>query len=366
MSEIERRAPSRNTAEVRDLRLLLAVLRTETKLVRLRRALSQKYDMDQPRAPAGQSDGGRWVSGGGTGGVSADRSQGGRRASLDAADRFAEAPQRTLLDSGGEILTLRIRSGRGDWDEQHTVVTPDGDSRVFDNAGESQTIRDGQTGEVLSHSAFAMDRAAYDATVQPAFLPAALVVAPAVAATLEAAAMLLTVLAARSAGLGNEPGSIALRYDFEPDEDKKFPVVWVGPVDQRILDQFCPHSEEVQAVTDEATRRLTAANPNLDKTRLGSLIHLDIGKTFKARGYPEIKVEYSLDRASGKPARYGAGDSVRLDLYELAPDQMVCVYDPKTGKEGLRPERAVDLARIAKRNFPTSRGIIMIQVRPRP
>ncbi|WP_027172253.1 hypothetical protein [Methylobacterium sp. 10] len=286
MSKIERRVAFGNTAEVRDLRLLFAVLRTEMKLVRLRRALSQKYSPDQPRAPAVQSDGGRWVSGGSAGGAPADRSQGGSRASLDAADPGSEAPKRTLLDGGGEVLTLRIRSGRGDWDERHTVVTPDGDSRVFDNAGESQTIRDGQTGEVLSHSAFAMDRAAYDATVQPAFLPAALAVAPAVAATLEAAAMLLTVLAARSAGFGNEPGSIAMRYDFEPDEDKKFPVVWVGPVDQPTLDQFCPHSEEVQAVTDEATRRLTQISTKQDLEVLFILIsekHSGHGATRKSK-----------------------------------------------------------------------------------
>jgi hypothetical protein len=210
MSEIERRDPSRNIAEVRDLRLLLAVLRTETKLVRLRRALSQKYSPDQPRAPAGQSDGGRWVSGGGAGGNPADQSSDGGRASLDAADPETEAPKRTLLDGGGEVLTLRIRSGRGDWDEQHTVVTPDGDSRVFENNGDIQTIRDGQTDEVLSRSTFATAGSAPEATLQPAFLQAVAAVAPAVAATLEAAAMLLTVLAARSAGFGNEPGSIAL------------------------------------------------------------------------------------------------------------------------------------------------------------
>jgi hypothetical protein len=178
--------------------------------------------------------------------------------------------------------------------------------------------------------------------------------------------MLLTVLAARSAGLGKQTGSIALRYEFEPDDTRKYSKVWVGPVDLSILHQFCPHSEEVQAVTDEATRRLTAANPNLGKTRLGSLIHRDIEKTFKARNYSEIRTEYSLDKISGDIAPYSARNSARLDIYELAPDQMVCVYDPKTSEEGLSFDRALVLATTAKRHFPTSRGIIMIQVRPRP
>lgn len=251
MSEIQRRGLSGPATEARDLRLLLAVLRTETKLVRLRRSLSRKDSPDQPRASAGQSDSGRWTSDGGSGG--------GRQAGPDAPISGETTEHRTMLD-GGEVLTLRIRSGRDEWDEHHTVVTPDGDSRIFENSGETQTIRDGQTGEILSRSTFATDGTAPEATVRPAFLPALPFVAPALAATLEAGAMLLTVLAARSAGLGKERGSIALRYDFEPDEGEKYSKVWVGPVDLSTLHQFCPHSEEVQAVTDEATRRLTAAN----------------------------------------------------------------------------------------------------------
>ncbi|WP_156648501.1 hypothetical protein [Methylobacterium sp. Leaf108] len=73
-----------------------------------------------------------------------------------------------------------------------------------------------------------------------------------------------------------------------------------------------------------------------------------------------------MDKTTGNEIRYGARNSTRLDISELTPDQMVCVYDPKTGQEGLSYDRALVLARTAKRHFPTSRGIIMIQVRPQP
>lgn len=276
-----------------------------------------------------------------------------------------------MLDGGGEVLTLRIHSGRGEWDEQHTVITPDGESRIFENSGDTQTIRDGQTGEVLSRSTFAPDRAASEATVQPAFLPAVpfvapFVIEPAIAATIEAMLLLRTFLAARSAGFGEEPGTIAMRYDFEPDPDKKFPIVWVGRVDQPTLNQFCPHNQEVQAAVDESTRRLTILNPNMNKTRLGSLIHFDVGNKFIELNYPEIRVEFSLNKTTGDIVNYGAKDSVRTDIFEWAPDQMVCVYDPKTSKKGLEFDRALVLALAAKRHFPQSRGIIMIQVRPQP
>lgn len=80
MSEIQRRDPSGYATEAHDLRLLLAVLRTETKLIRLRCALRRKYNSAQPRAPAGRSDGGRWVSdGGGSGSSLIDRLPRGRR-----------------------------------------------------------------------------------------------------------------------------------------------------------------------------------------------------------------------------------------------------------------------------------------------
>lgn len=347
----------RSGPEIRDrtLRLHLAVLSTRTKLLRLDHLL-RKYSRDQPRAPAGRTDGGRWIPPGG-----------GQWASLGGPKPSPQEPRRTPLDGGGEVLTVRVRAGRDVWEDRHTVITPEGESRIFETSGDIQTIRDGQTGEVLSRATLSPQSAGSEATVQPAFLPAIpFAVAPAVVATIEAAALLATFLAARSAGFGKEPGSIAMRYDFAPDPGKKFPVVWVGKVDHRKLNDLCPLNPEIQAVTNEATKRLTALNPLLNKTKLGSLIHLDIGHTIQARHYPNVAVEFSLDKNSGKEVFYSELNSVRLDLFELTEDQMVCVYDYKTGKEGLSASRALLLARVAKMYFPTAKGIIMVQMRPQP
>ncbi|WP_157085613.1 hypothetical protein [Methylobacterium sp. Leaf99] len=331
------------TTDGRDeMRLRLALLTTETKLLRVRH-LMRKYDPNQPRVPAGQGGGGQWSPAGG------------------GNDSSSQTQQRTLLDGGGEVLTLRIRSGRNEGDEQHRVITPDGDSRLFENSGDTQTVRDGQTGEVLSRGTFLGASAPPEATVQPVFLP--FVVVPAVAATLEAAAFLFIYLRAREPRFGKAPGTTALRYDFETDVDKKYPLIWVGPVSQTTLNQACPLNREVQAVTNEAAKRLRALNPHLDNTRLGNLIHYDIARTFKNLNYLGVHVELSLDR-SGIDAHYGKKDSVRLDLFELTPDNKVCIYDYKTGRDELTPTRALLLTRIAKTRFPESEGIIMIQVRP--
>ena len=177
----------RTTHDLEAMRLRLALQTTQTKLLRVRH-LMRKYDPNQPRVPAGQGGGGQWSPSGGGGGAP------------------TKTQQRTLLDGGGEVLSIRVRSGRGDWDEQHRVITPDGESRLFETEGDVQTIRDGQTGEVLSRATFAGSGTPPEATIRPVFLPVVpFVVAPAVAATLEASAFLFAYLAARGPSFGKAP-----------------------------------------------------------------------------------------------------------------------------------------------------------------
>ena len=367
MSEIQRGVQSGNAAEARNLSLLLAVLRTETKLVRLRRSLSRKYSADQPRAPAGQSDGGRWVpDGGGAGGSLIDRLPrgGGRWASLDAGEPGVDGPQRTLLD-GGEVLTLRVRSGRGDWEEQHTVVTPDGESRLFENSGETQTIRDGQSGEVLSRTTFSPSGIAAEAMVQPAFLPAVpFLVAPAVAATMEAAALLFVVLRSRKDGFGTALGMTAQGYEFDPEDEVSLPTPWVGRLSESSLSAACPRSGEVQLKTDEMAADIKARLPKLTPQQFGNALHGGLAAYYRTLEDPDMKAELSLD-GTDKEARYGGAGTLRLDLYERTPQNMVCVYDYKTGAAEMTATRALQLAHVARLFYPYAKGIVIIQVKPR-
>ena len=121
------------------------------------------------RAPAGEPNGGEWVQGSGG-------SQGG---SLHEDRPDAASPQdpppladNTTLEDGTRVLSIRIRAGRRPFDEQHTVTAPNGESRIFETSGETQTIRDGQTGDVLSRSTFAQTDLVSEPFIQPAFLPA--------------------------------------------------------------------------------------------------------------------------------------------------------------------------------------------------
>ncbi|MCJ2053232.1 hypothetical protein [Methylobacterium sp. J-070] len=140
----------RHAQEIATLRAELAGFAVDVKLIQFENVLSRKDRADQPRAPAGQSDGGRWVS--------------------DGTDGASEAQSRTVdavLADGSRVLSIRIRAKpHTDWDEQHTVTGPDGTRTVFETSGFTQTIRDGDSGEILARSTLTRDGAEPEAFVR--------------------------------------------------------------------------------------------------------------------------------------------------------------------------------------------------------
>ncbi|MGH1572495.1 hypothetical protein ACRAWG_19675 [Methylobacterium sp. P31] len=131
----------RHARHVAALRAELAGLALGIKRIRVERLLSLEYRPDQPRAPSGQSDGGQWVPEG-TGGAS--------RGQIESAE----------LEGGSRVLSIRIRARpHTDWDEQHTVTAPDGTRTVFETSGLTQTIHDGDSGEILRRSTLTQDGA---------------------------------------------------------------------------------------------------------------------------------------------------------------------------------------------------------------
>lgn len=213
--------------EIRQLRGILAGLSLDTKLLRLEHALWRKGWSDQPRAPAGQSDGGQWVAGGGAVDPEVLRLVTPQWAQMPEAEP-AQSREETRLEDGTRILSIRIRAGRRDFDEQHAVTAPDGESRIFETLGATQTIRDGVSGEILGRSTFTANGVEPDATIQPALLPAvpAAVVAAQVLRTLELAGTLFAFLSARRGGYGTVLGATA--HEFRGAEDFRNKPAQVG------------------------------------------------------------------------------------------------------------------------------------------
>ncbi|SFL68756.1 hypothetical protein SAMN05192568_1008191 [Methylobacterium pseudosasicola] len=348
------------------LRNVLAGLVLETKLIRLQRQLQAKGWETQPRAPAGQPNGGEWVQGPG----------GGQWASLHEDRPGGPSPQdppaltdSTTLEDGTRVLSIRVHAGRKSFDEQHTVTAPDGERRIFETSGATQTILDGQTGDVLSRSIFTATDFVSEPLVQPAFLPAVpLAIEGALAAiqsarTLELALSLLTVLSARKNGFGAVLGLTAHEYALDASSQANM-AIWVGPIGQQALDGACPRNGEVRAMTNEVAKTDRASGNYRNATDFGNKVHIEIARRVNLQADQDFKAELLLDPSGHKPNARRPGN-VRLDLLEnVRASQTVCIYDYKTGNGEISMARAAQLVAAAAKSYPGLRRIIMIQKRP--
>lgn len=335
----------------------LAGIAVEVELVRVERALSRKYSPDQPREPAGQSGGGRWTSGVSGGGGSKDPETTGSLGSDTSPDG-----EEVVTADGSRVLSLRIRSHPAqDWDEQHTVTALDGTRTVFEMSGRTQTIRDGETGEILSRSTMVDGGAKPEAFVQTVKAPRPS--RPRHTAAIDAALALLSVFALRK----NRDGTAifdAPASAYEPGPDPKFPAMWVGRVDQAELDAACPRRGEVQAILDESVAQARATGDVMDAQDFGNRVHAIAAGKIRALHDPDLVPEISYVLGKREPVRYGTKFSLRLDALEHSVPRTVCVHDHKTGEGGFTALRATSIAAMVVKNFPGTLRIIVTEVRP--
>lgn len=352
--------------EVRQLNGLLAGLSLDTKLLRLEQALLRKDWSDQPRAPVGQPNGGQWVADGGgdAGTVDPDvmRLIRPQWAQMPAAEP-AQTREETLLDDGTRVLSIRIRAGRRDFDEQHTVTASDGESRVFETLGTTQTIRDGVSGEILGRSSFTANGVEPHAMVQPAFLQAVPLALAAVRVlrTLELAGTLFATLSAQRGRYGTVLGTTA--HEFRGAEDfEHMPAIWVGPLDQASLDAACPKTGEIQTQLDSVAAAVRRSGAYRTPQAIGTAIHVLMDRWAKAQDIADFHSELSILK-DGNAGSYGQSGTSRLDQYHRPQPTVACVYDFKTGLRGLSWSDWLRYATRSKTFFPETQRIIVIQMR---
>jgi hypothetical protein len=317
--------------------------------------LARKYRSDQPRAPAGQPDGGRWVSA---------PSGGARWMSANSGGQAETQTEEAVTEDGSRVLSIRIRANaRADWDAQHTVTAPDGTRTVFETSGLTQTIRDGETGEILGRSTLTADGAESEAFVQPARgLPGKL--GQRIWRTLEAAGTLFSVLAGRDRdGERAVFAAPASEYVLGDAEDAR--AIWVGAIGQIELDQICPRNREVQALADSVAAEVRASGDFRTAQDFGNKVHARIAKNVNGRKDPNFVAETSYDPATGVDQNSGAKGSLRLDLLERTQLSTVCVYDHKTGNADLRPTCANDTISAVQKRFGLCYRYIMIMIKPK-
>ncbi|WP_457106370.1 hypothetical protein [Methylobacterium sp. P5_C11] len=339
----------RHAREIAILRAELSGLAVGVKLIRLERVLNRKYRPDQPRAPAGQSDGGRWTSDG-----------------ADGASAAQSQTEDAVLGDGSRVLSIRIRARpHTEWDEQHTVTGPDGTRTVFETSGLTQTIRDGDSGEILARSVLTQDGAEPEAFVQPARSRPRPDddLARRFARTLDAAGSLFSVLSGRNTdnrkAIFTAPASEYIPGDAYDDR-----AMWVGAIGQSELDQLCPRNREVQAIADSVAADVRASGNYFDGRDFGNKVHAGISGIINSKNDPNLLAETSYDATSGADGKYGARGTIRLDVLEHSQPSTVCVYDHKTGDAHLRGPRAIDVATVVQRRYPGILRYILIQIKP--
>jgi hypothetical protein len=246
------------------------------------------FDPNQPRVPAGHSDGGRWTDKPGGGAPSAPR----RDVTVDHTGKeswnsFANAyrPDGTLVeqrvfnrDGSRIVCEFNAPGSPGDWDVRHTVILADGQKVTFETTGNIQRIYDGD-GHLVSASVWTKD-GPQSLSDQVAFAPGPVIgplintLGPGFAAAVVAGTALYAWLSSRS---GRKGIVIAFTRD-EGNPGKNPRTIWVGKLTDEEFKQACPKYEQVQALTDKAAADARFDRQDWSPSGYGTEVHTRVAR----------------------------------------------------------------------------------------
>lgn len=285
--------------------------------------MTNHYDPNQPRVPAGHHDGGQWT-GGGSG----------------------------LLNA---ILGPRGGDGRTGIAQLGTSLAP---------PGSAATNR-------LAQLTAGAD--AYRASA-PGFSDAQ---GRALRKGIEAILALFTWLSAR-----NSPQRQAIiefkahEYEYARGDapGSQFEFKAVRLLTKEEVGKVCDKLKTVQDLTDAAVSATLARRNEMSPTQYGTAIHTYVGHAIGDKD-PDFKAEESFlklqeemkqngDVPSAEHAKYGKKNSIRIDVFEKRDEQTVCVYDLKTGLSGLSNTRRAAILSYVHGTYPSATHIVITEVRP--
>lgn len=289
-----------------DLRELASLARANRALrfecAALRRdLLLHKYNPSQPRLPAGQSGGGQWVG-----------------------------------NNSSSVMGVGL--GAGD-------VGTDGDAARLADALSAGASGGGEG-------------------TQTAFLQAL----PAGAAAMgEILAMGLALLDRMSRQNGPDSQAI-LQFnarEYNPATQLGVGLDFIRQIDRNQTENYCPRLPQVQEMTDFFAADVKKRLPDLSPQQYGNEVHLQLRDWIRAQDDSKFNAEISVLKGVMDDRLYGATGSIRIDALENVDTETVCIYDIKTGRAGLAPGRAFELAREAYKASSSVRRIVVTEVRPR-
>jgi hypothetical protein len=330
------------------------------------------YDPNQPRVSAGHSDGGQWTNKPGTPSsprrdVTVDhtgKESWGSFANLYRPDGSL-AEQRVFNRDGSRIVSEFNEPGSGeDWDERHTVITKDGRKLTLEIAGDVQRTYN-ESGQLIAASRWTEEGPDDLPRVQQAFLPLIPTIPPTVTTTIELGLILFAWLAGRK-----QQDRVAIfgfkarryRGQGSPEEPD---AAFVSELTREEVKEVCKKLDDAQERTDDAVDKVRKAGGYSNASDFGTKVHKIIADGINNLGNRNYIAEVSVMKSKLEAAYYSKLDTVRVDVFENRPrSRTVCIYDPKTGSKGLSLPRMAELANTAEREFPGTKWIIVIEVRP--
>jgi hypothetical protein len=338
---------------------------------------SSHYDPNQPRVPAGHSDGGQWTDGASAASTSPSSSREvlhdttAKQPWKAVANDFrpdGSLSRQTIINRDGSAIRsdFAATDTRAGWDERHTVFMPDGIITVFENSGPKQTIFDGN-GRIVSKSAWTARGPEPAPTALPAFFQAPPVPHPAFR-VFGAAVALYTWMSSRNSA--DQTAVIGFRADlYRPGNSADDAAIWARQLTREEVNDACPRRADAQSITNSAADTLhRGAYPTA--AQYGTAVHHWIKEQINGPTTvpprpprdPDFRAEVSLQKSND--AGYGVEGSKRIDILENPRKGTVCVHDVKTGEATLLAKRAGELASTVQLLYPGTQHIVVTEVKP--
>lgn len=339
--------------------------------------------------PAGNTGGGQWTSGGGGakptgtdvlsdlgsafsatlnfGDVVPDTSGEESWAFYQDATRpDGSLAERAVVNRDGSTIHSEFAEPdrKNDWDERHTVTTPEGGKTTFETSDRTQTIRDGgPDGEVVSRSTWTERGPEREATVQQVFAQEGVRRAVGAAGTI-----LFGWLSPSDDIDGQRTVMGFVPRDYQPGKSGQMDLGFVGNLTAGNEESLLG---EVQKLTNEAAEAAGDSRQFSSMATYDTDVHVRFKNFVNDLHNENFRAERSFLKEAAEPTSKdetaaGYSRSVRVDAYEYKPeDRTLCVYDLKTGRRGLSVCRSDILATAAYLGMSKVDRVIMIEVRPR-
>lgn len=177
--------------------------------------------------------------------------------------------------------------------------------------------------------------------------------------------------------LQNAPENVVPALHFTPHEfvagqGPKLETT-VVPLLREQVESACPLSGAVQTQANLAAQDAGKKSDYRSATEYGTQVHTNMKNIIRnyaeslipEQSYLKYAEELEGDKRYHKDGvRYGLKDSLRLDVLEKVGNGVICVYDLKTGKSGLSPARMREIGQSVHKNFGMVNRILIIPIQP--